>query len=340
MNPATTSVSTPSDSKETPPRRAGGAVVLRLLETYGLIGLALLLCIVFSVLPSTSADFPTTANLRVGLISQSVLIIVTMGALFPIICGHYDFSVGAVVGLSSIMVGSVASHGAPLAIAIAVGLGTGVAVGIVNGLLVTGIGIDSVVVTLGTTTLVAGIVEWKTNGQSIVTGIPNALIDLSTPIGGAVPGAFLVAVALVAVSYWVLRHTPFGRYVHATGDNRAAARLVGLRPGRLAFVTFLLSGLLAASAGIVQVGVAGAANPNVGPSLTLPAIAAVFLGVAAITPGRFNVWGTFVAIIFLAILNSGLNLASTSPYVTDLANGAALIIGVALATVLGKRRAT
>jgi ribose transport system permease protein len=338
LNTTTPQAATASVETTTRRPRHSGSTVQRLLETYGLIGLALVLCVLFSILPSTSASFPTTANLRVGLISQAVLIICTMGALFPIICGHYDFSVGAVVGLSSIMVGSVASHGAPLVVAILAGLGTGLAVGVVNGLLVTGIGIDSVVVTLGTTTLIAGVVSWKTSGQSIVTGIPNALIDLSTPLGGAIPGAFVVALAVVIVSYWVLRQTPFGRYLHATGDNPTAARLVGLRPGRLAFLAFLASAVLSSAAGVVQVGVAGAANPNVGPSLTLPAIAAVFLGVAAISPGRFNVWGTFVAIIFLAILNSGLNLASTNPYVSDLANGSALIIGVSLATILGKRR--
>jgi ribose transport system permease protein len=122
------------------------------------------------------------------------------------------------------------------------------------------------------------------------------------------------------------------------GANRAAARLIGLRTTRLALTGFVLAAVLAGLAGVLLVGVSGAGNPQVGPNFTLPAIAAAFLSVAAIKPGRFNVWGTLTAIVFLAILNSGLNLAGANPYVNDFANGGALILGVSLAAILGRRR--
>ena len=310
----------------------------RWLEALALPLLTVLLIVFFTLLPATADTFPTVGNLRVSVLSQSVLVIVAMASLLPIIAGGYDFSVGAVVGLSSVIVASLASNGTPLLLAILAGAGAGLAVGIVNGFFVTKIHVDSVVVTLGMTIIVAGIITWATAGKAIVKNIPEALTALSKTWVLGFPGAFFVAAIFAIGTWYLLRQTPFGRYLEAVGVNRSAARLVGLRPDRITFVSFVLSGLIAALAGFVQVGVAGAANPNVGGNFTLPAIAAVFLSVAAITPGRFNVWGTLVAIIFLAVLNSGLSLAGASSFVNDFANGAALILGVSTAALLGLRR--
>lgn len=95
---------------------------------------------------------------------------------------------------------------------------------------------------------------------------------------------------------------------------------------------------LCSVAGLLYVAGAGGASPNVGTTFTLPALAAAFLSAAAVRPGRFNVWGTIIAIFFLAVLNSGLSLAGMPPYVNDYVNGGALIVGVALAAALYRRR--
>ncbi len=310
----------------------------RVLEASALPLLTIALIVFFTVLPATSDTFPTAGNLRVSVLSQSVLVIVAMASLLPIIAGGYDFSVGAVCGLSSIIVASMASSGTPLLVAMLAGAACGLVVGAVNGFFVTKVHVDSVVVTLGMTLIVAGAVTWKTSGKAIVSGIPEALTSLSKTWVVGLPGAFFVAAAFAVATWYLVRQTSFGRYLEAVGVNRSAARLVGLRPDRLTFISFVLSGVIAALAGILQIGVAGAANPNVGQNFTLPAIAAVFLSVAAITPGRFNVGGTVIAIVFLAVLNSGLSLAGASSYVNDFANGAALILGVATASLLGLRR--
>ena len=99
-------------------------------------------------------------------------------------------------------------------------------------------------------------------------------------------------------------------------------------------------GVLCGVGGFLYVSRAGGASPNVGATFTLPAFAAAFLSAAAVRPGRFNVWGLVIAVYFLAVLNNGLNLAGVEPYVNDWVNGGALIIGVALATVLYRRRTT
>ena len=284
----------------TPPTESHRPKVPHIVEASGLVVLTVILAIVWALLPDTSRSFPSLANLRVVLLSQAVLVIVTMGALVPLICKQYDFSVGAVCGLSSILAASVLAGGGSLVMAILAGIAVALLVGLVNGVLVTVVGVDSVIVTLGMTTLLAGVATWKTGGLSILSGIPESLLSITNPLVVGVPISFAIALVITIIAGYTMRSTPFGRYLHAIGSNVSAARLIGLPTRRL----------------------------------TLGA----FLSVAAIKPGRFNVWGAFVAIMFLAVLNSGLNLMGVSSYVNDFANGIALIAGVSLSAVLGRRQ--
>lgn len=320
-----------------PSGRQTSSTFARSAEALALPVLTVVLIVFFVLLPATSQTFASEGNLRVMLVSNSVLVIIAMASLLPIISGNYDFSVGAVCGLASMVVAQALVSGLPLVVAVLIGAAVGVLIGAFNGFLVTVIGVDSVIVTLGMPMLIAGVMSWQWAGKAIVSGIPPELAAISKPLFLGIPAAALIAVLVALVVWYVVRQTPFGRYLQAAGSNRSAAALVGIRPNRITFITFLMSGGLAGLAGAVQVGVAGAANPNVGPNFTLPAIAAVFLSVAAISPGRFNVWGTCVAIVFLAVLNSGLTLAGASGYVNNLANGAALIVGVATAALLRRR---
>ena len=171
-----------------------------------------------------------------------------------------------------------------------------------------------------------------------MSGIPAALLAVSNPIVIGIPISFIIALVVVILTAFVLKNTPYGRYLHAIGSNPSAAHLVGLPTKRYTLTAFLLSALYSGVAGIILLGVTGAGNPRVGPEFMIPAIAAAFLSVAAIKPGRFNAWGAFVAIIFLAVLNSGLNLLGVESYVNDFANGIALIAGVSLSVIIGRRR--
>jgi ribose transport system permease protein len=314
------------------------ARVQHLVEASALPLLAVALVLFFALLPATSDAFPTIANLRVTLGNQAVLIIIAMAAVLPLLCEEYDFSVGATAGLGGIYAASALTDGIPIVGALAVATAIGLAVGAINGLLITRAKVNSVVVTLGTATIISGIVSWKTAGESIINGIPSSLTDFPQERLLGLPRGFWLAVLVTIAVYYLVRHTPFGRYLDAIGSNRSAARLLGLRVERNVLATFMLAGALSGAAGLLLVAQAGAASPTVGPGFTLPAIAAAFLSVAAIHPGRFNVIGTFVAILFLAVLNSGLNLAGANSYVNDFANGAALIAGVAIASILGRRR--
>lgn len=332
------SVDHPADSSLT----LGLQRVDRLLqhaERYAMLGLTLLLVVLFGFLPATRDVFLTTANLKLTVGNQSVLMIVALAALIPLVAGQYDFSVGATMGLASIYAASSFSNSGSLIAAICITLGAGLGIGIVNGLLITRARVNSIIATLGTATIIHGIVNWKTGGQSIVEGIPASVTDFGSGTSAGVPNTLYVAIGAALATFYLLEHTPYGRYLYALGSNQPAAKLVGLNVARLTMSTFLASGVLAGAAGLLQITRSGAGNPQVGDNFTLPAIAAAFLSVAAIKPGRFNVWGTLVAILFLATLNSGLYLMGASSYVNDFANGVALIVGVSLASFLGRRRA-
>jgi ribose transport system permease protein len=307
-------------------------------EAYALVVLAIIAAIVFSVLPATSDTFPTLTNFQAITGSQAVLIVATMAVLVPLICGQFDLSVGANIGLSSVIAGSLLEAGAPLAIAIAAGIASGIAVGVVNGGLVTRAGVNAVIVTLGTATIIHGIVQARTGGQSITEGIPVSLLELGSGQVLDIPKIFIAAIVVAATVYYVLAFLPYGRQLYMLGANRRATELVGLPANRLLFSCFVLGGALAGVAGVLQLARAGSAVPNVGETFTLPAFAAAFLGAAAIKPGRYNVGGAVTAIAFLAIISGGLNLAGAKPYITDFVNGTALITGVALAVYLRRRR--
>lgn len=318
--------------------RDGGVHWPYVLEASALPIMLVLLCVLFTVLPATSDTFPTVDNLRITLGAQAALIVIAMAALIPLICQEYDFSVGAIAGLAAVFAASYMAGGGSILVALLLSIGIGLAVGLVNGLLVTRLGVNSVVSTLGTATLIAGLVALKTNGKSIVSGIPEELTDFVSGTWLGIPRGFYVAIVVTVGVWYLLRQTPWGRYLAAIGDNREAARLLGANIKRRVLVAYLITGAVAGAAALLLIGDTGTASPQVGPGYTLPAIAAAFLSVAAIQPGRFNVWGTLVAILFLGVLNSGLNLAGASPYINDFANGGALILGVALASLLGRNR--
>jgi ribose transport system permease protein len=221
--------------------------------------------------------------------------------------------------------------------AAAAGVGCGAAVGLANGLLVARAKLSGLLVTLAMSTIVAGVVSGATAGESIVEGIPISFIEFGSRNTLGVPRILLVVLAAAALVYYVLEQTPLGRSLYSVGSNPEAARLVGLDVGRLVLLSFVASGALAGLAGVLEVARVGGGSPQIGPTFTLPALAVVFLGAAAIRPGRFNVGGTLVAISFLSALTSGLNLAGADTWVNDVVTGVALLAGVALTTVVSGR---
>jgi ribose transport system permease protein len=321
----------PPDHDRRGPRASG------LLEAYALVIMIAGFIVFFSLLPETAETFPTLANFQAISGNQAVIAIVSLAALVPLIANQFDLSVGATAGLSAVFSADLMAGGSPVILAVLVGIGIGSAIGLANGLLVTRARVNAVIVTLGTSTILGGVIAMKTNGETIVN-VPAGVIDFGTANTFGVPRPVLVLVAVALIVYYMLEHTPLGRYLYAMGSNQSAARLVGLPTRATLTASFVIAGALAGAAGVLQVARSGGADPRVSTTFTLAALAAAFLSAAAIRPGRFNVGGVLVAVAFLAVLNGGLNLAGAQPYINDYVNGAALIVGVGLAAYLGRRR--
>jgi ribose transport system permease protein len=326
-------VSTTTRTATTPPaaapaarhRTPSGVVAAR----WALPVILVAFVVLFSVLrPDT---FATTDNFKTILTQQAVLALLALGAMLPLVVGEFDLSVGANLGLAAILAAALSgNHGWPVAAAIVVAVAASSAVGLVNGLLVARIGINAFVATLAMGTLLTGLVLWGTNGN-VVQKVPSSLTDLGQDdlLGIPLPVVYVLVVALLMG--YVLRFTPVGRYLYALGGSKEAAKLSGLNVTALSLGTFVAAGFLAGLAGVLLTAKLGSATPTSGPDFLLPAFAACFLGATAIRPGSFNVTGTVLAVLTIAVGTTGLELMGVPFYIEPIFSGVVLLIA-ALAT--------
>jgi ribose transport system permease protein len=270
--------------------------------------------------------------------AQSVLVILAFSPVITLTAGEFDLSIGGNLGMTAMIVAVLNVHeGWPIGPAIVVALAASAALGFINGFVVIRLGVESIITTLGTGTVAAGIVLWLSSSETI-SGISSGLVSaVIVPRLGGLPLGFFYALALTVIVWAGLRYTRLGRRILFVGRNRTVSRLTGLHVARLRWGALTAGGFVAGLAGLVYAGTSGAASPGAGTSFMLPAIAAVFLGSTAISPGRFNAWGTLIAVYFLSTGVNGLSLLGISVFVQDLFYGLALIVGVAISVAIRKR---
>lgn len=291
--------------------------------------LTVVLFIIFSILqPHT---FLTESNLQSLLLSNAVSTLAALAVLIPVVVGEFDLSVGYVVGFAAVIMaalGGESHYSGPLALMI--GLLIGTAIGTCNGVLVAKFKINSLIATLGVGLAVSGLSVGASGSQILSTDIPSLFASLARTsfLGLGLP--VWIVLALGAVMYWLFAFTPIGVKMYATGGSARVARMAGVRTTSLKIAAFAAAGLIAAFAGAVQLGLSGAADPSFGSSLLLPAFAAVFLGSTTVRPGHFNVGGTLIAILLLAVGFSGLSLEGVAFWTQPVFDGVVLIIGVLL----------
>jgi ribose transport system permease protein len=276
--------------------------------------------------------FLTAANFETIFGSQAVLVVLTLGLLIPLTSGDYDLSVASILSLSAMVVALLnAQEGWALGPAIVVGLLAGAAAGVVNGAIVVLLNVDSFIATLGSGSFISGVVLWISDSNTI-GGISDRLVDpvIVWDLFG-VPLAFYYGLLLCILVWYYLEYTAPGRRLLFVGRGRSVARLSGVRVGRARWGALAASGTVAGLAGVLYAGTTGGADPSSGATFLLPAFAAAFLGATSILPGRFNPWGSFIAVYFLVTGVTGLQLLGAESFVQQLFYGGALILAVALA---------
>lgn len=317
-------------------RSVSSMSVSEFFQRYALIIAWILLVAVFSILQPGS--FLTLANFSSMFGSQAVLVILTLALLIPLRAGDYDLSVAATLTLSSMTIAVLnAQYHVPIGWAILVALALGAIVGLVNSFFSVMIGIDPFIVTLGTGTFVQGIVTWVSASQTI-SGVSQGLVNVVVLDRFAgIPLEFYYGIVLCLVIWYVFEYTSWGRRLLFVGQGRNVARLSGIRVGRTRVMSLVVSGVLAALAGVLYAGTSGGADPTSGLSFLLPAFAAAFLGSTSISPGRFNPWGAVIAVYFLVTGITGLTMLGVQTFVQDLFYGGALVLAVAVSHLVRRQ---
>ena len=320
------------DGDYRPPRRARWARALSFRNISAIYVFAVIF-VVFSIwVPST---FLLGSTWKSMLDAQAETAILAIGLVIALSAGAFDLAVGSELGLGSIVVAwLMINHHFAIVPAIVVTLLVGCLVGLINGLLMVRARIDSFIATLGMSSVLIAVIDWISNSQQIL-GLSNSFQNIANNqfLGITLPVYMMLVLALIV--WYVLERTPLGRRVYATGGNIEAARLAGVRVSLVTVSALVACGAIAAFSGLLESAQLGTGDPTIGPAYLLPAFSAAFLGSTQFRGGRFNVWGTLLAVYVLATGVKGLQLAGAPIWIPDLFNGVALLLAVGLAKYQG-----
>ena len=292
------------------------------------LGLVAVLGILILFFGTVSQYFFSGVTFRTLVNQIPTLTVIAVGMTYVLLIAGIDLSVGSVMALSAAVMGVlIADFEAPILAAVAGALLAGIACGTVNGFLSARWRIPSFVVTLG-------MLEIARGGAYLVTGsetkyLGNTVGFIGAPIDWlGVSAAFIAALVVVAVAQWTLTKTLFGRYMIAIGTNEEAVRLSGVNPLPWKVLVFALAGLLAGLGGVFQLGYLQSADPNAGVGLELAAIAAVVIGGTSLSGGRGSVINTFIGVLIIAVMQTGLAQVGVSEPSKRVITGVVIVVAV------------
>jgi simple sugar transport system permease protein len=292
-----------------------------------------------------SRDLFTDRSALVGMASITAeLSIVAMVITLLMVSGHFDLSVGSVLGFSSVLVPwLMVNHGLPSYLALVVALAVAISIGLVNGLLVVRTRIPSFIVTLGTLLIWRGVLLRLTEGFPVAVPQGDPLFDVFSyrfeggPLRGFQVSIFWFLAVLLVLSFLLLR-TRFGNWIFASGGNERSARSMGVPVDRVWLVLFVMTALGAALTGLIQAGRFNTVEATRGSGLELQAIAAAVIGGARLNGGYGSVLGAALGALMIAMIQQGLILSGIASYWLNVAIGALIIGAVILNQVLGRSR--
>lgn len=294
----------------------------------GIVYVLIALITIFSIwAPST---FPTWQTAKTILNQNAVAGLIALALVMPLSARMFDLSVGNLMGLCNVLVAwLLVDKGVGIVPAIALTIVAGIALGVFNGLVVVVAGIDSFIGTLATGSLMAAVISLLSKDQAIIGNQLNGTFGsiATTSIGGIqLPVILMLIIALLV--WFTQKYTVVGRRIYAIGFNERGAQLAGIRTPRLKFITLTISGLVCAVAGVLLASQVSSGSPGIGPPYLLNAFAAAFLG-ATQFGGRFNAWGTVLAVVLLGTGTTGLVLVGAQPWAQSMFSGMVLLVALA-----------
>jgi len=298
-----------------------------MIQYAGLLSALALLVLVFSSLSKNFLQIGTLVSIANQIPD---LALIAVGMTLVLIVGGIDLSVGSVLALSSAVLGALmVDRGWPLWAAVPLCLLTGAACGLFNGIVSIGARIPSFIVTLGMLEIARGATKVVTNSQTKYIG--SAVESIGEPIAGLqLSPAFLLAVGAVLIGEFVLTRTVFGRYLVAIGTNEEAVRMSGIRSAPYSITVFAISGLLCGVAGLTQTSRLSSADPNAAIGIELSAIAACVIGGTSLMGGRGSVINSFLGVLIIAVLQTGLAQIGASDPTKQIITGSVIVAAVLL----------
>ncbi len=311
--------------------RAGSLSTARQFGT--LIGLLVLSGVLWALTP----HFLTVSNLLNVAQQTSINAIVAVGMTFVILSGGIDLSVGSIVAVSGVVLGTFLQQGQPVALSLVAALAAGAACGLANGALVSWGRLPPFIVTLGMMSIARGAALVFTEGRP-VSGFDDGFRSLATGSVGFVPAPVVVMILVYLLAHLVLTRTIFGRYVYAIGGNEEATRLSGVHVRWHKTGIYAVSGLMSAVAAIILTARLNSAQPIAGMMYELDAIAATVIGGTSLMGGEGTLVGTLVGALIMGVLRNGLNLLGVSSFLQQVVIGAVIVGAVFVDTLLKREK--
>jgi len=306
-----------------------------LVSRFALLGVWLVIVIIYgAIMPHR---FLKISSIEAIFNSQATILFLAFASLSTFLVGEFDLSFAAVMGLSATVVAVLVSlHHVNIWLSCGIAVGVSVLAGVINAVFVVKFHVSSLVVTLGSSSVFLGLAELISSSNTVsISDAGFSKVSLYSVLG--LPLSFYYGLLLAVVFGYVLYLTPLGRSIAFVGANREVARLAGIKVDLIRAGSYLVDALIAGLGGVLLISSVGGFDPTASANYLLPALAAVFLGTALVTPGQFNPVGTFLGIYFLETGVLGLELLGYSGWVENAFYGAGLIVAVTLSTVVRER---
>ena len=300
---------------------------------------AIYLWVIFLVLFGClqGSQFLSAGTFQLVFSQNSVMAVLALAFLVPLVTDTFDLSIGEMMSLTIVLMNYLGIHTRlPVIVIVLLLIVAGAVVGLVNGLIVIKLRINSLIATLGMSELLQALQLRLSNNEQVSAGFPSSFVKAGNGDLLGIPYLTIYLLVIAVIMWFVLEQTPLGRRMMAVGGNRDAARLAGIKSNRIVWGSLVTSGAVAAVAGIMYTMQVGAYTADIGSQYLFPALAAVFFGASQLSQ-RPNVWGTLLAFFALAFGIQGLTLqfGAGTFWVNPLFQGVALILAVGVASTRG-----
>ena len=326
MNPADPNAvapQSPPEAQRQPSPVSWLVRILRVRESF-LIAILLVLIIVMSII---DPGFRSSANLRAVLLGFAMEGIVVIGMTMLLVSGGFDLSVGANMAFSGMVTAQLLVFHMPVPVAIVAGCLAGVLVGLLNAWIVAKVGVNALIATLGTMTIVRGIALTVWAGQPVIN-LPEGFRAIGQGVWFGIPLPAIILLVLAIIFDILMRRGRWFRQLYFVGGSEKAARLSGINVTQVRIITYVAAGLLAALAGVMSTSRLGAGYPNSYDDSALKVISGAVIGGCSLFGGEGSVIGSVMGVFFIAVLLDVMVLLHVSPYAQGLVQGAALILAV------------